>query len=354
MSAIWRRCVAKRPAKSSAAGGPPCALHRSDVERHSDPLAIYGLAKEQEDRVGLAHGLAYTEFGGDILSFEVTVVPGKGQLTLTGKLGEVMRESAQAGFSYIRSRARQLGLAPMFHEKVDIHMHVPEGATPKDGPSAGITIAVALASALTGRAVRHDVAMTGEITLRGRVLPSAALRKKYSRPIGWRDIIIIPRENAKDLEDIPANIRRQLDIRLVEHMDEVLELALAALAEIVGVLHDEAAATVDSHITTSSDGGFDSDSGSDPESDNEPDADPEVETDIEPTAGPERPGDAGGLARRRAERPPSDRRAAQSSRPTARTDGRPTPSTGTGGRAIGRHELMVAHVCDRPEAPRKV
>src|SRR5690606_9881534 len=148
------------------------------LARHLGPLRYLESRKEAEDRVGLAHGLAYTEFGGDILSFEVTVVPGKGQLTLTGKPGEVMRESAQAGFSYIRSRARELGLDPLFYEKVDVHLHVPEGATPKDGPSAGITIAVAMASALTRRPVRHDVAMTGEITLRGRILPVGGIKEK--------------------------------------------------------------------------------------------------------------------------------------------------------------------------------
>ena len=177
----------------------------------------------------MAHGLAYTEFGGDILSFEVTVVPGKGQLTLTGKLGEVMRESAQAGFSYIRSRARQLGLEPLFHENVDIHMHVPEGATPKDGPSAGITIAVAVASALTSRPVRHDVAMTGEITLRGRVLPVGGIKEKVlAAHRAGAKIVILPHENEKDLAEIPAHILRQLDIRLVQHMDEVLAIGAAA------------------------------------------------------------------------------------------------------------------------------
>lgn len=219
---------------------------QGSVANHLGPPRYLESRKEQEDRVGLAHGLAYTEFGGDILSFEVTVVPGKGQLTLTGKLGEVMRESAQAGFSYIRSRAEQLGLDPMFHEKVDIHMHVPEGATPKDGPSAGITIAVALASALTGRPVRHDVAMTGEITLRGRVLPVGGIKEKVlaAHRVGAHTIVM-PRENEKDLEEIPANIWRQLDIHFVDHMDEVLALALAPAAAGGRIVHDEAAAATE-------------------------------------------------------------------------------------------------------------
>lgn len=219
---------------------------QDSVARHLGPPRYLETHKEREDRVGLAHGLAYTEFGGDILSFEVTVVPGKGQLTLTGKLGEVMRESAQAGFSYIRSRARQLGLDPMFHESVDIHMHVPEGATPKDGPSAGITIAVAMASALTGRPVRHDVAMTGEITLRGRVLPVGGIKEKLlaAHRVGAHTIVM-PRENEKDLEELPAHIVRQLDIHFVDHMDEVLELALAPTAKDAAIVHDEAAAATE-------------------------------------------------------------------------------------------------------------
>lgn len=220
--------LCRKAAREVVEGGRlPVRVTRNTLARHLGPPRYLESRKEAEDRVGLAHGLAYTEFGGDILSFEVTVVPGKGQLTLTGKLGEVMRESAQAGFSYIRSRARELGLEPLFHENVDIHMHVPEGATPKDGPSAGITIAVALASALTGRPVRHDVAMTGEITLRGRVLPVGGIKEKVlAAHRAGAHVIVMPKENEKDLEEIPLAIRRQLDIRLVEHMDEVLALAL--------------------------------------------------------------------------------------------------------------------------------
>lgn len=186
----------------------------------------YGVM-EKEDQVGTATGLAYTSTGGDILPIEVSHYPGKGKLTLTGKLGEVMRESAQAAFSYIRSRAKELNIDQEFHEKFDIHIHVPEGAIPKDGPSAGITMVTALVSALTGRPVRKDVGMTGEITLRGHVLPIGGLKEKSlsAHRAGIRTIII-PYDNEKDLEDIPETIRDDLNFIFVKHLDEVLEHAL--------------------------------------------------------------------------------------------------------------------------------
>ena len=197
---------------------------------------------EKVDKVGVATGLAFTQFGGDILSIEITVVDGKGKLTLTGQLGEVMRESAQAAMSYIRSRSRELGIDSDFHETKDIHMHVPEGAIPKDGPSAGITIATALASALSGRPVRKEVAMTGEITLRGRVLPIGGVKEKIlaAHRAGLTHIIL-PQENRKDLEDLPDNVRKKLRIDLVEHMDEVLDLALLeeAVDEAIGFIPTE-------------------------------------------------------------------------------------------------------------------
>jgi len=190
------------------------------------PRYRYGVA-EREDQVGVSTGLAWTEMGGDTLAIEVTVYPGSGRLTLTGKLGEVMKESAQAGYSYVRSRASVLGLEEGFFDKHDIHVHVPEGAIPKDGPSAGITIACALASALTGRKVRHDVAMTGEITLRGRVLPVGGIKEKVlAAHRAGITTVLVPRDNQKDLEDVPANVRNKLQFILVEHMDEVLEIAL--------------------------------------------------------------------------------------------------------------------------------
>lgn len=190
------------------------------------PRFRYGVA-EKQDEIGVVTGLAWTEVGGDTLVVEVTVVPGKGKLTLTGQLGDVMKESAQAGFSYIRSRAVLLGIDPDFHEKFDIHIHVPEGAIPKDGPSAGITMATALASALTGRKISRDVAMTGEITLRGRVLPVGGIKEKMlaAHRAGIK-VILLPAENRKDLEEVPAPVRRKVEFVLVEHMDQVLERAM--------------------------------------------------------------------------------------------------------------------------------
>ncbi|BDG61522.1 endopeptidase La [Caldinitratiruptor microaerophilus] len=182
---------------------------------------------EEKDQVGVATGLVVTETGGDTAPVEVTVMKGKGNLLLTGRLGEVMRESAQAGFSYIRSRARELGVDEDFHTRYDIHIHVPEGAIPKDGPSAGITMATAVVSALTGRPVRRDIAMTGEITLRGRVLPVGGVKEKVlaAHRAGILNVIL-PRDNEKDLEEVPPTIRRKLNLVLVDHMDDVLRHAL--------------------------------------------------------------------------------------------------------------------------------
>lgn len=190
------------------------------------PIYRYG-QMEQEDQVGTATGLAYTAVGGDTLSIEVSHYPGKGELILTGKLGEVMRESAQAAFSYIRSRAKELKIPADFHKQYDIHIHVPEGATPKDGPSAGITMATALVSALTGRAVKRDVGMTGEITLRGHVLPIGGLKEKsLSAHRAGLTTIIIPAENERDIEDIPKSVRDDLTFIKVKNLDEVLKHAL--------------------------------------------------------------------------------------------------------------------------------
>ena len=190
------------------------------------PRYRYGVA-EQNDEVGTVTGMAWSEVGGDTLVIEVTTYKGTGRMTLTGKLGDVMKESAQAGYSYVRSRAQDLGIDQELFEKWDMHIHIPEGAIPKDGPSAGITMATAMASVLTCRKVRHDVAMTGEITLRGRVLPVGGIKEKVmaAHRAGIK-VIILPRDNKKDLEDIPANIKKHLDFNLVEHLDEVLEIAL--------------------------------------------------------------------------------------------------------------------------------
>ena len=190
------------------------------------PKFHFGLA-EEHDQVGLCTGLAWTEFGGELLATEVSVMPGKGKLTITGKLGEVMQESAQAAMSYVRSRAEALGIGRDFYQKVDIHIHIPEGAIPKDGPSAGITMVTAIASALTKIAVRKDVAMTGEITLRGRILPIGGLKEKIlAAHRGKIKKVLIPKENEKDLKDIPKKILKDLEIKSVEHMDEVLKEAL--------------------------------------------------------------------------------------------------------------------------------
>jgi ATP-dependent Lon protease len=214
----------------------PIRLSRANLQKFLGiPKYRYNMAEEQ-DQVGLATGLAWTEVGGEILLIEVTLVKGKGQLILTGKLGEVMRESAQAAFSYIRSRAKELGIEEDFHEHYDLHIHIPEGAIPKDGPSAGITMATAIVSALTNRPIRKDVAMTGEITLRGRVLPIGGLKEKVlAAHRGGIKKVLVPRENEKDLEEIPANIARKVDIELVESMDEVWRAALVPKMQIVSV-----------------------------------------------------------------------------------------------------------------------
>jgi ATP-dependent Lon protease len=182
---------------------------------------------ESKDEVGFVTGLAWTEVGGEILATEATLMEGKGQLTLTGKLGDVMQESAQAAMSYVRSRAQLFGIPKDFYRRLDLHIHVPEGAIPKDGPSAGITMATSLVSALTQIAVRGDVAMTGEITLRGKVLPIGGVKEKLlaAHRAGIKTIVL-PQDNQKDLADIPANIKDEFTVHLVENMDEVLKIAL--------------------------------------------------------------------------------------------------------------------------------
>ncbi|MGH9167028.1 MAG: endopeptidase La, partial [Acidimicrobiia bacterium] len=182
---------------------------------------------EERDEVGVAAGLAVTPAGGDVLFVEVALVPGEGKLTITGQLGEVMRESAQAALTYARSRSAGWDLDPSWLHETDVHIHVPEGAVPKDGPSAGVTMTTALASALTRRPVQKSVGMTGEVTLRGKVLPIGGVKEKVlAAHLAGLDTILLPAENEKDLEDIPEVVRRQLEIKLASHMDQVLEAAL--------------------------------------------------------------------------------------------------------------------------------
>jgi ATP-dependent Lon protease len=188
----------------------------------------YGKA-EEENRIGHVTGLAWTEVGGELLTIEAAVVPGKGKLQHTGQLGEVMQESIQAAMTVVRSRATVLGIDPDFYQKHDVHLHMPEGATPKDGPSAGIGMCTALVSALTKIPVRSDVAMTGEITLRGEVLPIGGLKEKLlAAHRGGITTVMIPVDNEKDLTEIPDNIKGKLDIRPVKWIDEVFEIALAS------------------------------------------------------------------------------------------------------------------------------
>jgi ATP-dependent Lon protease len=183
--------------------------------------------EEKKNEIGLAIGLAWTEVGGQVMGTEASVMQGKGRLTLTGKLGDVMQESAQAGMSYVRSRAGRFGLEPDFYRNIDIHVHVPEGAIPKDGPSAGITIASSLVSALTKIPARCDVAMTGEITLRGKVLPIGGVKEKLlaAHRVGLRTVVL-PKDNEKDLAEIPPEILSTMAVKFVENMDEVLQYTL--------------------------------------------------------------------------------------------------------------------------------
>ena len=207
----------------------------------------YGSA-EENNQVGQVTGLAWTEVGGELLTVEAVILPGKGKLTITGKLGDVMQESIQAAMSVVRARANQLGLLSDFYQKHDFHVHVPEGATPKDGPSAGVAMCTAMVSALTKIPVRADVAMTGEITLRGEVLPIGGLKEKLlAAHRGNVKIVLIPEENRKDLTEIPKNIRESLDIRPVRWVDQVLEAALERMPEPI----DEAKAAAEAAAATS-------------------------------------------------------------------------------------------------------
>jgi ATP-dependent Lon protease len=199
----------------------------STIAKYLGPPRFRSTEIEDEDQVGMVTGMAWTQVGGELLFVETLTMPGKGHVTVTGKLGDVMKESAQAAVSFVRSRAEHLGIDPKFYRKLDLHIHIPEGAIPKDGPSAGIAMCTAVVSALTKRAAHRDVAMTGELTLRGRVLPIGGLKEKIlAAHRGGIKKIIIPKQNEKDLKDIPKSISKKLEIITVEHMDEVLPHAL--------------------------------------------------------------------------------------------------------------------------------
>ena len=202
-------------------------VSEKSIAKYLGPYRFRQEQVEEKDQVGMATGLAWTQVGGELLFIETLIMPGKGKVTVTGKLGEVMQESAQAAVSYVRSRAQNLHIDEKFYRKCDIHIHIPEGAIPKDGPSAGITMCTSLVSALAQRAVPRDIAMTGEITLRGRVLPIGGLKEKIiAAHRGGIKKILIPKENEKDLKDVPKSITKHIEIVTVEHMDEVLSHAL--------------------------------------------------------------------------------------------------------------------------------
>jgi ATP-dependent Lon protease len=235
------RKVARKVVKEGR--GLQLTVGPEELQEYLGVIKFRDTKSEEKNEVGLATGLAWTEVGGQILNIEATLMPGKGKLLLTGKLGDVMQESGQAALSYVRSRARRLGLSPDFYRRVDIHIHIPEGSIPKDGPSAGITLATAVVSALTRIPVRRDVAMTGEITLRGKVLPIGGVKEKLlaAHRMGSQ-MVILPRDNEKDMSEIPANIQQELAIRFVETMDEVLDLALERRIEVQEALEVEPAA----------------------------------------------------------------------------------------------------------------
>ncbi|HOI93388.1 MAG TPA: endopeptidase La [Syntrophobacter fumaroxidans] len=235
--------ICRKVAKEVVRHGPETRIELTEdlvQEYLGIPKFRYGVA-EEKDEIGLAVGLAWTEFGGDILGIETVVMPGKGKVQITGKLGDVMQESAQAALSYVRSRAKRLGIDPDFYQNFDIHVHVPEGAIPKDGPSAGITMATSIVSSLARIPVRSDLAMTGEITLRGRVLPIGGLKEKIlAAHRALLKTVLIPKDNAKDLKDIPAKILEEIQVELVEHMDDVLRKAMV-VPEDRELFHEEEA-----------------------------------------------------------------------------------------------------------------
>jgi ATP-dependent Lon protease len=224
------KIVRKLAVKIAGGENGPFIVSESDVVEIMGPEKFtFGVA-EENDEVGVVTGLAVNAFGGDILPIEVSLSEGSGKITLTGQLGDVMRESAQAGLTYARANARLLELESGIFDKINVHIHVPDGATPKDGPSAGVSMCTALVSVLTGIPVRADVAMTGEITLRGEVLPIGGLKEKLLAALrGGIQTVLIPDENRRDLAEIPANIKQNLEILPVKWIDEVFDVALKEL-----------------------------------------------------------------------------------------------------------------------------
>jgi ATP-dependent Lon protease len=224
ISSICRKIARKVITKKQSDGFKVTA---KSVQKYLGPPRFKELQIEENDQIGTVTGLAWTQVGGELLCVETLIMPGKGKLTMTGKLGDVMKESAQAAVSYVRSRAEHLDIDSKFYRKFDIHIHIPEGAIPKDGPSAGISMCTSLVSALLKRPVHHDIAMTGEITLRGRVLPIGGMKEKIlAAHRGGVKKVLIPKENKKDLKDIPPTVLKEVEIVLVEHMDEVLPHSL--------------------------------------------------------------------------------------------------------------------------------
>ena len=225
--------VCRKSARQLVTGTkPPIKVTGKEVRDILGPERYLVDVAEEKDEVGVVTGMAWTPTGGDILFVEASVVPGSGNMRITGRLGEVMRESAQAAMTYVRSRAKALHLPDNFYRKLDVHIHVPEGAVPKDGPSAGVTITTALASAYTKRPARKEIAMTGEITLRGKVLSIGGVRDKVlaAHRAGIKTIIL-PEENKRDLENVPEDVKEELKFEFVENLDQVLDIALKNASE---------------------------------------------------------------------------------------------------------------------------
>jgi ATP-dependent Lon protease len=220
--------ICRKIARTKAEGKTyPRLVSPSAMERYLGPPQFFNQEAERQNEVGVATAIAWTENGGEIMPVEVLLMDGKGNMQITGQIGNVMQESAQAALSYLKSRSSQFNIDPGVYENLDIHIHIPEGAIPKDGPSAGITICTALVSAYTGREVRKDVGMTGEITLRGHVLPVGGIREKVlSAHRSGLKTVIMPKRNEKDLVDVPKRARNELQLVLVDHIDQVLDVAL--------------------------------------------------------------------------------------------------------------------------------